>query len=292
MRAHITIALALVLAAYASRGDAQDTEECIQAYEQAQTLRLDRKLIEAHEQLVICTRATCPAAVTMDCWRWLSEAEDAMPGLAISVQAEGGGDLVDVKVSIDGKLLTGDWMGRATRVNPGTHALRAEAPGFHTSEETVVAREGEKSRVVTIKLRSLTAPVQPVQPTPLSLSTDAAGSRQVGWPTYVLAGVGVAALAAGGVVGYLGNKDAQDMKDECKPTCPQSRVDDAKMKLITANVAFGVGGAALLGALVTYLLSKPAAPASDVAAVSRRLRFGVDVDPRARSAGALLQASY
>jgi hypothetical protein len=291
MRAHITIALALVLAAYASSADAQDTEECIQAYEEAQTLRLDRKLIEAHEKLVICTRATCPAAVTMDCWRWLSEAEDAMPGLSVSVQAESGGDLVDVKVSIDGKELTGDWMGKATRVNPGTHVLRAEAAGYHTSEETVVAREGEKSRVVTLKLRSLTAPVQPVQPTPLAVSTDG-GSREVGWPTYVLAGVGIAAIGAGGAVGYLGNKDAADMKDECKPTCPEERVDDARLKLITANVAFGVGGAALVGALISYLVSKPAAPGGDVAAISRRLTFGVDVDPRSRSAGARVRASY
>jgi hypothetical protein len=121
---------------------------------------------------------------------------------------------------------------------------------------------------------------------------DTTGPRQVGWPTYVLAGVGIAALGTGAAVGYLGNKDAEDMEDECKPTCSQSRVDAAKMKLITANVAFGVGGAALLGALVTYLLSKPAPPANDVAAVSRRLRFDVEIDAQARSAGALLRGSY
>jgi hypothetical protein len=214
-----------------------------------------------------------------------------MPGLAISVQSESGADLVDAKVTLDGIALTGDWIGKTTQVNPGTHMLRAEAPGFHNSEETVVAREGEKSRVVTLKLRSLTAPtIQPVQIAPSAVADG--GSRQVGWPTYVLAGVGIAAIGGGAVVGYLGNKDAEDMQDECKPTCSEARVDAAKLKLISANVAFGVGGAALVGALVTYLLSKPEPPASDVAAVSRRLRFGVDIDPGARSAGALLRGTY
>ena len=79
MRHLVTLALLLTVLGYGVGARAQDKEQCVQAYEDAQTLRAERKLIEAHARLITCTNASCPQAIS---WR--------LPLLQTSIVPEGG----------------------------------------------------------------------------------------------------------------------------------------------------------------------------------------------------------
>jgi hypothetical protein len=293
--------VALVLLTWTRLASAQDKEQCVQAYEEAQTLRVERKFIEAHSRLITCTNAVCPSVISKDCWRWLGEVEAATPALTIAAVMEGGGDVLEATITLDGIALTTDQSGQAIPVNPGPHTLRAEAPGYAPTEQTVVAREGERSRVIKLVLKSLTPAV--------AASGAASGSeavnttlegetqgRRVTWPVYTLGGIALASVGVGAYFGYTGTQDAKDMgksmsEGGCKPQCSDSQIDDARTKLIVANVLFGVGGAAAVGALVTYLVSKPKA-ADDTAAGDSSMAFGFDLDVRRSGGVALLRGSY
>ena len=298
MRHLVTLALLLTVLGYGVGARAQDKEQCVQAYEDAQTLRAERKLIEAHARLITCTNASCPSVISQDCWRWLGEVESATPALTIGAEMEGGGDLLEAIISLDGKALTADQSGKAVRVNPGPHTLRAEAPGYQPTEQTVVAREGERARVIKLVLKSLTPTVEPASsaaPAAGPVQVEAQG-RKVGWPVYTLGGIAVASIGVGAYFGYKGTKDAEDMgkskaEGGCKPDCFQSDIDAARTKLIVGNVLLGVGGAAAVGALITYLVSKPKA-ASAESSDDTSVAFGFDLNVQREGGVAVLRGSY
>jgi len=77
------------------------------------------------------------------------------------------------------------------------------------------------------------------------------------WPALVLAGTGVAVAAAGG--GLLGwaRVEYNDMRQSgCAPACDSGRVDGARRVQTAGWVLVGVGTAAALGGLVTWVLAR------------------------------------
>lgn len=71
------------------------------------------------------------------------------------------------------------------------------------------------------------------------------------WLVYGLAAGGLSAVAAGAVLTYWGRVD-NDRLSECSPACSSSDVSHIRRLYLGADVAFGVGGAALLGATWAY----------------------------------------
>jgi hypothetical protein len=278
---HLALVLAVLIVAVTAQ--AQTKEQCAEAYEEAQSLRLERKLIEAHARLVTCTSASCPSAITVDCWRWLSEAEEATPSIVVGARAEGGGDLVTASILLDGQAVDAATSGTAISLNPGQHTLHAEAEGYGPVDQTIVVREGEKSRVVTLTLRSLNpepaAAAGVTAPGTSAIAVDTnTSSGKVGWPVYALAGVAVAAFAVTAAVGIKGYNDGKHMRDTCKGHCDQDKVDAARHKIIAANVTFGVGVAALAGGVLAYVLSRrQKEPTQDTASVGQRWQVRLDL---------------
>jgi hypothetical protein len=78
------------MAAAPSLARADDVDVCIAAAEKAQELRLDGKLEAARDNLVVCSRAECPAAIRTDCTQWLSEVSGTMAKAAASAGDDGG----------------------------------------------------------------------------------------------------------------------------------------------------------------------------------------------------------
>jgi hypothetical protein len=70
----------------------------------------------------------------------------------------------------------------------------------------------------------------------------------------VLGGVGLAGLAAGGLLTYWGVKD-NDALGQCKPSCPPSSVDHIRTLYLASDVSLGVGVAALGVATWLYMRS-------------------------------------
>ena len=103
------------------------------------------------------------------------------------------------------------------------------------------------------------APVAAPQPAPTAVPTapapEATGPRKVPIASYVLGGVGVAALGVGVWMRVQGSKDYDELEKNCAPTCPNSDVDTVKREYLISNVALGVSAAALVGAVTVYFVA-------------------------------------
>src|SRR5690606_13844718 len=127
-----------------------DVRACAEAYEQAQVTRNAGKLRESEAHLRICVRDVCPEFVRVDCGQWLSDVRREMPSVILMVTDGTGRDLRDVRVSVDGQVVTNTLDGTAFELNPGPHQVTFE----HESQsitERVDIRQGEKNRVIKVE---------------------------------------------------------------------------------------------------------------------------------------------
>jgi hypothetical protein len=92
---------------------------------------------------------------------------------------------------------------------------------------------------------------------------------------------GVAALAGGGALGGLAHQKVDEARAAPDQMAGDALLSDARGMALGANICFGVGGAALLGAVLIWILDSPedpviapsVAPAPGGAAALLRLRF-------------------
>ncbi len=132
---------------------------------------------------------------------------------------------------------------------------------------------GPKKMVVQIRSgRTTSLTFEPVQPPMLTvenaLTADlvAAGVERDHGPTtsgtrvaaYVVAGVGVAALITGIILGVSANADlAQSQNKNLTVSTAQAAAASANGKGVAANVLFGAGGASVAGGIVLFIFSMP-----------------------------------
>jgi len=229
------VLFALALAADAQADDRQEKKVCAQASEEAQQLRTDGHPREARERLLVCVRDVCPQVVRKDCTLWLAEVEAALPSVVINARDGQGHDLVNVRVTLDGKPFTDKVDGKSIAVNPGIHVFRYEADDAPPIEEKVVVREGEKNRelVVTFKTPGPAVAPVPEPPTPPGVvAPSPAPAAHSGPPalTYVLAGVAVVAAGGYAYLGIQGKNDVDNLRSTCAPACSQSQKDSASQQ--------------------------------------------------------------
>ena len=233
------VAFALSLAwpgvAPAQDGAAQEetTQRCIAAYESSQELKLDRKLIEAEEQLRICVATECPQVARQDCGRWLDEVQQATPSIVIRFIDASGAERNDVTVTTaDGRSLAAQLDGKAIAINPGPQRLLLTPRGGAVVPHDITVAEGEKLRQVVVKLPGARE----------SEATEGDSSiHPVAWVLYGLSAAGIGAFIGLGVHS-LGLED-------CKDTCNDEQVDDIVLFRALADVSLGVGVLALGGAI-------------------------------------------
>jgi hypothetical protein len=297
------LALAVVVGAAldSSWSSAQDTqaaskEACADAYAKSQELKVQGKLLEARSRMIFCGQSSCPAVVRRECLQTMPDLETMIPSVVFSVRTSEGKDVPSAAVTLDGAPQAMD--GKPVMLDPGGHKVECDAPGFTHYQTTVLASSGEKNRLLSI----IMIPNTPATPPPSASSTNVhsdvspAGSALPppepahGLPaaTYVLGGIGIAALASMTYFGLSGFSDADDMEKSCKPHCAQSDVDAAHTKILIANISFGVGVAALGGAVWTALASHSDARPGKKEAAGRPM-WGVDVTPA--SGGGLVRMS-
>lgn len=238
----VTIAALLALPRSAS---ADVREQCVAASEKAQQLRMAGKLSDARDQLAICNRTECPKLVAQDCAQWMSEVLAVLPSVVPAAKDERGRDLVDVKVSIDGKIVTASLDGKPIAVDPGVHAFAFEASGARRVEEKIVVRQGEKNRIVGVTL----ARIDDARPAPV---TPAASSPPTA--AFVVGGVGLAALGTALFVTLDADADARRLRDECAPRCNPADVDDIEQRRVVAGVTAAAGGALVVAGVVLLLV--------------------------------------
>jgi len=237
---------------------ADDKQACLEAYDKAQTMRQEDKLVAAREQLLTCARNVCPSILRKDCTTWLSEVDASMPTVVLSVRDAKGADLVDVKVTVDGEPFVTQIDGKAVPVDPGVHTFRFEVDGSEPVEERIVIHAAAKNRGITIKLGGDEVPTGGGTTGGGATTGGTVDTGEAGGPpvlAYVFGGVGLVGLGAFTYFGTQFDSKLNDM-DACKPNCTQSDADDASSTRTMAYVSAGVGVVSL--GVATYLfLSAP-----------------------------------
>ena len=164
-------------------------------------------------------------------------------------------------VTIDGEAVSATG---SIPIDPGHHSLRVERKGDSKIQLFEIA---ESDRDKAIEVPSLPV-VANIAPPPLLPPSSPPPNDSLRPASYVVGGVGVLGLVAGGVLGVVALGKASSLKDACAtyPSCPsaqradlESRDDSARTFGTASTIAFVAGGVILAGGVVLYLV----APASE-----------------------------
>ncbi len=153
---------------------------------------------------------------------------------------------------------------------PGPQAETAKDP---VVEDTKTADEPASSRAsARAEPRSSTDWALPTSPLP-----------------YVLGGAGVAALIAGGLLTYWGNRDNGTLESSCAGACPQSSVDHVRAMYLASDVSYAAGAAAL--AVTTFLFATSRATERPLPTASHEA-LSVGVQPTRSGAFASVSGAF
>jgi hypothetical protein len=221
---------ALLLAPPASAATPQDKQACIAASEKAQHLRADSKLTASREQLLSCARDACPAVIRKDCARWLAEVDEALPSIVLGAKDNEDHDVTDVKVTVDKQLFAERLDGKAQPIDPGTHVFTFERAGESAVTETVLVREGEKNRMVSVKfVHDKPTAVDPVRT-----------EKKISPAAWIFGGVGVVAFTSFAYFGLSARSRASDLRSSCAPACADDDVSSVRSKLLIADLSLAI----------------------------------------------------
>jgi hypothetical protein len=245
----------LLLACAMQVAHADDTHDCVVASNEGQVLRDDHKLLQAEADFATCSREVCPAPVRKACVDWRQELALRVPTLVPAAHDATGRDLLQVRVLIDGKLAAETLDGKPIAVNPGPHVLLFEPSDGPAREENVIAREGERDRLISVELGPpLAASVVPAPQGPSEVRRPLLPAA-----SWILGGVGVVALGSFAYFGLTGQSQKNDLQNSCASaqTCAPSDVSSMHTKLIVADVSLGVGIVALAISAYLALTQRP-----------------------------------
>lgn len=243
---------ALAVATTTSAAHADEQKSCIAASEKAQQLKNAGKLSEAREQLVICNREVCPKLVQQDCSEWMRELLSSLPSIVPGARDKRGRDLVEVRVVVDGKVMTETLDGKPIALDPGVHRFRFETKGAPAIDEQVVVRQGEKNRILTVTFATpddKSGGGTAWQPHPREEP-----SKALPIAAYSLAGAGLIVGTVALIIDLGANSDAQNLRDTCAPNCRQEDVDDIDSRYTLAGVTAGIGGALFLTGAILFVV--------------------------------------
>lgn len=245
-------------------------EECLEAHGRGQVERDKGLLSRARHTLMVCAQSTCPSIVQADCAKMSEDLAHLVPTVTFVARDPNGADLPATMVYVDDALVTTRLDdGKSYELDPGKHVVRF----VHEIGETtlrIVLNQGEKSRVLVATFTP-PAPAPAASPasspSPVHVTAEPPEPRRPIFPL-VVAGIGAAALATGGVLTGVGlgrvPSSCSLSTNECATSATDPALNEAKNGTSLANkgIAIGVAGAFVLaGGLVWYLL-QPAQPSS------------------------------
>lgn len=260
-------------ASFATEPAPADKAVCADSYRDAQVHRNAGRLRSARERLLVCASDQCPSVLQPDCTRWLTEVEAALPSVTFAAIGREGRDVTDVRVSIDGEVLSETLDGKSIPLDPGSHTVRFERAGEAPVEKTIIVREGEKARVVSATWEEEPAALPPTPP-----PRQRSGPPVSAW---VLGGVGVSAVGAFAALAIDGMNRRSALEKSCFGSCQQEQVDSIKTQLAVADAALGVGLVSLGVSAVLFLSGRgPSEEAAPKTSGARPSLVGVGIGPR------------
>ena len=229
-------------------------ELCSAAYERTQTEKQAGHYVAASAAALECSQLQCNAAIVQECVRFYGALEAETPTLVFSARKAEGGELSDVRVEMDGKLVAEQITGRPISADPGPHnfVFIHKKRGLVRLSET--ARVGDKARVFEVTFADPDAKSGAVG------ATTVAPRGGVPPMTYVLGGLGVVALGGFAYFRVSGANDYNKKNDECSPYCDPDDIDPIQKKFTYSYVSLGVGIASLAGAAAFYFVGRSGGP--------------------------------
>jgi len=168
-------------------------------------------------------------------------------------------------VTVDDIAVPSAALGVKRAIDPGSHRIRADAPGFGPIEVTVTIAEGKTEAVVLEpKPRAAAAPPVAENPAPPREAPSDGKTRRV--IAGVVGGVGVAGIVVGSVLGALARSARDEVSARCASASPrtgclpsdQGLWQGAGRMADGSTASFIFGGAAVATGLVLWFTA-PAA---------------------------------
>jgi hypothetical protein len=289
-------AVATVLQPGAGHG-APKGQSCALAYKSAVKAQQASRLQEAQKWFAACSKPTCGTLIQRECLLSYDQTVADIPTIIPVVTNVTGEPVLDVKVTMDGVLLTSKIDGRALPVDPGLHEFTFTTAAGSATQKVVIL-QGQRNRPIAmsqalpsqpqktgkphVAMAPVAAPNAPVldvtaaEPPPFqqqpyrdSFAPDESSSvttrpsnRPLG--TYIATGIGLLGVGSYALLTYWGRKD-NDMLAQCKPDCMQSSVDHVRKVYLAANISLGVGVAALGTATWLYFRSRDSRKSEEAA---------------------------
>ncbi len=222
------------------------------------------------------------------------------PKLSRLTVSMGPGVPVDAQLTVDGASWGPALRGVAVPLDPGPHAIVAQAPGQRSWTLTVTL--GPNADAKTVVVPALSGAMASPTPTPADQQSSPApvdtppetpfesggnGRRTAGW---IVGGAGVVALGVGSVFGVMALSKRSDSNADCQPGCSQQGVNLNNQAITDAWVSdFGIGLGVVGVVAGAYLLWTSGGDPPAQATTS-----GVRVLPRvmAHGAGATLTVDW
>ncbi|HVY48359.1 MAG TPA: hypothetical protein VHB21_20870 [Minicystis sp.] len=167
------------------------------------------------------------------------------------------GKLVTSKLSLDGVELTSEKIGKDQLVDPGKHRVLLQTRDAPVFDKDIELAPGE-SQTIRVEVHDEAPP--PESPPPGTPAPPPAPPSRA--PAYVIGGIGVAALAGGGVLMGLAQVAKADVESHCTNdrNCPRSfksEGDRGRTFYYTSFVVGGAGAAALATGAVLFVVLAP-----------------------------------
>lgn len=241
---------------------------CVAAHEEAQQLRIHKRLHAAREKYVACARTECPAVLREECMAQVEQMEAVAPTITFEARDERGASDTNVKVMLDGELVAERLTGAALPVEPGEHVLRFDRERDHkVIEQRVLVVEGEKNRKIVADFQTLAPPERSRSESPPPPPVRSTKIPPLAW---VAGGVAVLGLGSFTVFAFTGMSEEDDLAKACAPRCAADDVSSVERSYAIADVSLAVGlvgAAAAVVLAIPALTSKPSAAPGGKAAV-------------------------
>jgi len=237
---------------------AEGKETCAAAASKGQRLREAHQLVEAREELRVCSAAQCPSELQNECATLLADVERALPSVVVTAKDSTGADLVDVEVSVDGLPLLQKLDGLSVAMNAGPHTFHFEWPGVGSIERSVLVRDGEKHQLVAVTFgmsvpapspgaAASAGPAAPAKPPPSS------PAKTIGW---AIGGIGIVGLGLGTVSGLIAVVNKNGAHCDASGACDAGTVSGIKTAALLSDIGFVAGGV-LLASGVSLIVFAP-----------------------------------
>lgn len=274
-------------------------DACDEDYVAAQKSEKTGALISARDHYKTCATGTCPTSVQKDCTLGFASVSPRIPSIVVTVSF-GAAPVSQVTVTMDGKPIPFD--GKAFDVDPGKHAFHFALDDGRTKDFDAVVVEGTRGQPIKAEFeaKSVTTTTgdssaeTSSSPPPRSDASPEGPSDDGGLSTqkYLALGVmglGVVGLVLGTIEGAHAKSSWNDAKGECASATDCASHDAAVSDQQSAHtaatistVSFVIGGAALVGGAIWYLLTPSGAKEKTPDAVS--VQFSPAVYPGGMSA--------